>query len=40
MIIAAILSNGLVSSGHASGAEVALIWLVIAAINIAYGRRR
>ncbi|HEX3925293.1 MAG TPA: hypothetical protein VHY31_23635 [Streptosporangiaceae bacterium] len=40
MLIAAITSASMVNSGHASGAEVALIWLVIAVINVAYARRR
>jgi hypothetical protein len=39
MLIAAITSASMVNSGHASGAEVALIWLVIAVINVAYARR-
>jgi hypothetical protein len=39
MLIAAILSASLVNTGHASGAVVAFLWVIIAVINITYARR-
>jgi hypothetical protein len=39
MLIAAITSTSLANSGHASGAVVALMWLIIGVINVAYARR-
>jgi hypothetical protein len=39
MLIGAITANAILNSGR-GGATVALIWLVIVVINIAYARRR
>jgi hypothetical protein len=40
MIVGGIVSANLMSSAHASAALVALVWIIIGVINIAYSRRR
>jgi hypothetical protein len=40
MIIGGLVANGMANDGHASGGVIALIWIVIGVINVAYARRR
>ncbi len=40
MIIGGLVANGMANGGHASGGVIALIWIVIGVINVAYARRR
>jgi hypothetical protein len=40
MLIGGITAAGILTSGHGNGAAVALIWIIIGVINVAYARRR
>jgi len=40
MLIGGITAAGILNSGHGNAVAVALIWIVIGVINVAYARRR
>jgi hypothetical protein len=40
MIIGGLVTNGMANDGHTPGSVIALIWIVIGVINVAYARRR